>query len=485
MNRFDTVSPLDYRYYGDNPLFFKRLQPYVSEAANIQFLIKVEVALVHLLVRMGLCPASAGEDIEKAASEVTPDEVYQEEKRVQHNIRAIVNCLRKHALPSTRPWIHLLATSADIMDTAAALRYKELVRDVMLPDLLSLEAKLIALAREHANQVQMGRTHGQHAEPITFGYAMALYVSRIGSRIQAIDAAQKNLRGKFSGAVGALSTLSLADPDDPSRHERSLLASLGLRPTDTSVSSQIAEPEFVADLAHAVVSCFSVLANLADDVRHLMRTEIAELTDGYGEDEVGSSTMPHKINPKNFENVKSLWKKFMPQMTTVFMDQLSEHQRDLTNSASTRFLPELFTAFCYSVERMKDALDKTSVDKDKMRQHVAASADLVVAEPLYVILALQGCPDAYDIIRTLSRRARETGTKIMDLARSDARVAPILEKIPSRHKKILADPSLYTGDAEGRTIATCNHWEDYCKNLTAEIKQHTVPDEAAVGLVPA
>src|SRR5436190_222770 len=199
MDLFDSISPIDYRYYGDSPDFFARLQPYVSERANIDYLLRVEVALVKLLAKWRVCPA-------------------------------------------------------DVVDSAAALRYKELVRDVLLPDLIELENRLIALAKTFAGQAQIGRTHGQHAVPTTFGYAMALYVSRVGSRIEAIDLAHRNLRGKFSGAVGAFNALSLFYPDDPAILESELLESLGLKPVEPSVSSQIVEPESLTDLVYSVIS---------------------------------------------------------------------------------------------------------------------------------------------------------------------------------------------------------------------------------------
>ena len=470
MNRFDATSPLDYRYYGDNPKFFARLQPYVSETAYIKYILKVELALVRLLANHGLCPPNVPLEVEAAIPDITADEVYEEERRVHHNIRAVANCIRKRVSPESRPFVHLFATSADIMDTANALRYKELVRDVLLPDLITLEETLIELARTHSHDVQIGRTHGQHAVPTTFGYAIALYVSRIGSRIQAIDAAHRELRGQSSGAVGAFNSWSLFDPDDPAKYELELLLDLGLKPSATSVSTQIVEPESITDLAHTVVSCFSVLANLADDIRHLIRSEIAELIDGYTAEEVGSSTMPHKMNPKNFENVKSLWKEFMPRMMTVYMDQISEHQRDLTNSASARFLPEMFTGFCYAVLRMADALSKITTNTAKMKEHVDASKHLVVAEPLYIMLALQGYPDAYDVIMKLSRESRLTGDRLIDVARRHPELSPYLERLSEEHKAILDDPSLYVGDAPTRTLATCDYWELECSRIKASLE---------------
>src|SRR5438477_5096538 len=122
MDLFDTISPIDYRYYGDDPQFFARLQPYVSEKANIDYLLRVEVALVKMLARWGICGQAGADQVEAASRDMPAAEVYEEERRVRHNIRALVNCIRKRIDPEARPFVHLFATSADIMDTAAALR---------------------------------------------------------------------------------------------------------------------------------------------------------------------------------------------------------------------------------------------------------------------------------------------------------------------------------------------------------------------------
>jgi adenylosuccinate lyase len=259
--------------------------------------------------------------------------------------------------------------------------------------------------------------------------------------------------------------LSLFCPDDPAALELELLESLGLKPVEPSVSSQIAEPEPITDLAYSVISCFSVLANLADDMRNLIRTEIAEVVEKYKDEEVGSSTMPHKMNPKNFENVKSLWKEFMPRMSTVFMDQISEHQRDLTNSASARFLPELFTGFCYATNRTTDALTKIQPNGRRMEENLDSNKRHVVAEPLYIILALKGYPDAYDTVMQLSRESRRSGVPLIDLARQNPRLAIYFENMQPRFRDILGDPAKYIGAAPARARVVCDHWEPVCDRL--------------------
>jgi len=464
------VNPLDYRYYGADEEFFNRLSPYVSQEAYIKYLLKVETTLVRMLSRWGICTPRDETEVQKACENISVEEILEEEQRVHHDIRALVNCIRKKVSPDVGRCIHMFATSADISDTANALRFKELIRDVILPDLLELHHVLVNLARKNANVIQIGRTHGKHAEPITFGYALASYVSRLGSRIQRIADAMNNLRGKFSGAVGAYNALSLFYPNDPAMLEIEFLRELGLRPTDSSISTQIVEPEFLTDLVYSVISCFSVLANLADDIRHLHRTEIAEVMEKYDINDVGSSTMPHKINPKNFENVKSLWKAYMPRIITVLMDQISEHQRDLTNSASGRFVGELFTSFDYAIKRLKDALQNVYVDEEKMRTNLAESEGSIVAEPLYILLALNGFPDAYNYVRNLVAKSNKTEQKLTELIWKDKHIQPILAKLKPEHLEILKNPSLYVGAAYQRTMHTCDIWELSMVILSKNIK---------------
>src|SRR5262245_5454934 len=187
MKFFDAVSPFDARYYGADEVFYNKVRDYLSEEANIKYLLSVEEALVQTLAEYGFCSNEVAEEVSRACKEITAAEVYEEEARIQHNIRALVNVIRSKISEKARGYVHLFATSNDIMDTSAALRYKDFAEKVLIPDLAELLKLLSDLARREAGTVQMGRTHGQHAEPITFGYAIALYISRLGGRIVKID----------------------------------------------------------------------------------------------------------------------------------------------------------------------------------------------------------------------------------------------------------------------------------------------------------
>jgi adenylosuccinate lyase len=471
MNIYDFVNPMDFRYYGADPSFFERLRPYVSETAFFEYQRRVETALILTFRELGWCSAKQADEILSAFNSVKAAEVYEEEKRTGHIVRALVNCVLRRVSAEAANYIHLFLTSNDTTDTASSLRFQELLRDVILPDLLDLLETLIRIGEQHADTVQIGRTHGQHAVPITFGFAIALYVDRLGGRVTALETSRQNLRGKIAGAVGAYNALSLQLPKAAVLFEKIVLSYLGMQPAPGSIASQIVQPEFITDMGYAIQSCFSILANLADDIRHLCRSEIAELQEEQPADTVGSSTMPHKVNPKNFENVKSLWKAYMPRMTTLFMDQISEHQRDLTNSASERFLPELLTAFDYCTVRVNRAMKSLRVNQDAMARNLDLNKEQIIAEPLYVLLALQGCPNAYERVRKLAREAREQGRAIMDLARQDAELLEHLGKMQPEQRQVLDDPAKYTGQSSQRARAVCEHWLQQADQLRAKLDE--------------
>jgi adenylosuccinate lyase len=465
MNIYDFVNPMDFRYYGADPGFFERLRPYVSEAAFFEYQRRVETALILAFRELAWCSSKDADEILDAFNSVTASEVYEEEQRTGHIVRALVNCVTRKVSSEAGNYVHLFLTSNDTTDTATSLRFQELLRDVVLPDLLELQATLIRLARQHAATPQIGRTHGQHAVPITFGFAIALYVERLGGRIKMLEVSRQNLRGKIAGAVGAYNALSLQLPQGAVLFEKLVLSYLGMQPAPGSIASQIVQPEFITDMGYAVQSCFSVLANLADDIRHLCRSEIGEVEETQSANTVGSSTMPHKVNPKNFENIKSLWKAYMPRITTMLMDQISEHQRDLTNSASQRFLPELVAAFDYCTVRMNRAMSNLRVNSRAMSRNLNANKEQIIAEPLYVLLALQGSPNAYERVRELARTAREQGKSIMELAREDQQLRAYIARMAAEQQEVLDNPAKYTGQSSQRTVAVCAHWEGESEEL--------------------
>jgi len=455
MDSFDAISPLDYRYYSRDKNF-ELLKQFLSENARIKYQAKVEAALAKVLAKNKICSEKIANEIAKACEKVSAKEVYEEEDKIRHDVRALANKIREKVGEEAKPFVHFSSTSYDIVDTANALRFKDAAEQALLPALLEFEKTLMELALREKETVQIGRTHGQHAEPITFGFAIASYVSRLGGRIKAIQYAKENLCGKFSGAVGAYNAASLLF-ENPMEFEAEIMKELGLK---ASVSStQIVEAEPLADLMHAIVSCFGVLANFSDDMRNLQRSEIAEIGEEFSARQVGSSTMPQKRNPINFENVKSFWKQFMPRMNTVYMDQISEHQRDLTNSASQRFLPEIFAALFLSTKRLDRVVSKMSVDKANMKKNFENSKGMLVAEPLYILLAKHGHSNAHETVRELTLKAQAEKKSLMGLAKENKELAGFLKKFSKEQLEILENPEKYVGQAVVKTKKIVEHWK--------------------------
>lgn len=403
---FRNISPIDHRYSISEKDVFEALVPWLSEEASVTACVKVEIALVgaHLAVRDRL-DAAAKAALEKAAGQVLPEEVYAEEEKTRHNIRALVNVLKRKVPEEFAPLVHLGATSADILDTGLSWRMAGVFREAALPLLKKLERLLCDFAEREAETPQVGRTHGQHAVPITLGFAVAEYVSRLGKSILEIEKRAKALKGKLAGAVGAYNATSMI-ARDPEELERLYLAELGLEPSEHS--TQLVEPEYLLRLLLECNVAFGIIANLADDLRNLQRSEIGEVREGFAEDQVGSSTMPQKRNPWNSEHVKSLWKAFMPRVNTFFMDQISEHQRDLSNSASQRFIADYVAGFCLAVSRMAGVIEGLGADRERLLANLRGGIPGgVLAEPAYILLAESGVSGAHEVIRKITLKAEK------------------------------------------------------------------------------
>ena len=415
---FQNISPLDHRYSLSEETLYNSLVPWISEDASVKACVKAEIALVmaHLSVR-GKLNAGLREELGKAGDSVSPGEVYAEEEKTRHFMRALVNVLKKkaEALPNgdiISPLVHLGATSVDILDTSLSTRIRGVTQNVILPELKKLELLLCDFTEREAETPQVGRTHGQHAVPVTLGFSIAEYVSRLGKSIIEIERLEKNLKGKLSGAVGAYNATAMI-VKDPEELERLYLAELGLEPSEHS--TQLVEPEYLLRLLVEFNTAFGIIANLADDLRNLQRSEIAELREGFAAEQVGSSTMPQKRNPWNSEHVKSLWKAFMPRVLTFFMDQVSEHQRDLTNSASQRFIADYIAGFCLAVSRMAGVIESLKPNHEQLIANLLGTANsiaggikgAVLAEPAYILLAESGAKDAHEVIRKITIEAEK------------------------------------------------------------------------------
>jgi adenylosuccinate lyase len=469
-NIFQNLSCLDHRYSLSEKEVFGKLSQYISEEAAVRSYAKAEAALIkaHLSVR-GQLTSEIEKKLDEVAANIDPQEVNDEEEKTQHNIRALVNVLKRKVDEDIAPLIHLGATSVDILDTALSMRMRDVTQNVVLPELKALELALCNIAEREAETPQVGRTHGQHAVPITFGWSIAEFVSRLGKSILRIEELSKQLKGKLAGPVGAYNgpSMIVKDPEDL---EKRYLAYVGLEPSE--YSNQLVEPEYLLRLLLEFNVAFGIIANLADDLRNLQRSEIGEVFEYFSSTQVGSSTMPQKRNPWNSEHVKSLWKAMSPRVMTFYMDQISEHQRDLTNSASQRFIADYTAGFTMAVNRMKKIISGLQADRESMEKNLENAGGKVkggvLAEPAYILLAESGISDAHEVIRKLTLEAETSGKTLYEvlLNNKDAldRITAQLEKLGVKDAEtFFQNPARYHGLAAEKSRRLAKKYAELMK----------------------
>jgi adenylosuccinate lyase len=203
-------------------------------------------------------------------------------------------------------------------------------------------------------------------------------------------------------------------------------------------------------------------------MRHLQRTEIGEVSESFSSGQVGSSTMPHKRNPVSFENVKSIWKVMAPRVMTTYLDQISEHQRDLTNSASQRFLGEIIAATAYAAGRLASSLENMRVDHDRLKSNLAMSRGAIVAEPLYILLSKYGHPDAHEAVLKLTLEAERGGRTVLEVAAQDSELREYLKKLTPTERRVLERPEEYRGLSAEAARSVTALWREKLKGVLPE-----------------
>jgi len=453
---YSNVDPLDGRYFDAD------VARYLSEQSRVTYQAYVEAALAHALADQGICTKADAQAIETAARKVTAAAVYEEEQNTKHDVKALVNCIKQGAPESARPYVHFGATSYDIVATASALQMRDAVRQVIVPRIRALLEVLIDLTETYAATTQMGRTHGQHAVPVTFGFAVSEYVSRLGESMVALDALSRELRGKFSGAVGAYNAVGVF-VNDPLAFEQTVLAYVGLEPAP--YSTQIVPPDGMVRLLDELTIAAGIMGNLAHDMRHLQRSEIAEVRERFEKGQTGSSTMAHKRNPWNFENVVGMSKQVIAQSLNANLNLSSEHQRDLTDSASARFYPVSFACVANMAHRLTAVMGKLEVDPDAMDRNLRMTQGAIAAEPLYLLLAKHGHQQAHEAAKEVAHRALERGVPLADAAMHDAQTAGYWKRFTPQEQAIIREPELYyTGIAADKAKHIAQHWKQLIKN---------------------
>jgi adenylosuccinate lyase len=450
---FDSIDPMDARY------FDAQAAKFLSERSRIAYQAHVEAALAQTLTDFNICSRKAADEIEKSARSVKIEAVYAEELITKHDIKALVNCIKKPISNSAKPYVHFGATSYDIVSTANSLQMRDALQQFVIPRLQDLLKTLIGLAETYASTAQVGRTHGQHAVPITFGFALSGYVSRLGGSTLALEDLSNNLTGKFSGAVGAYNALSVF-VDDPFEFEKVLLQKLGLRPAE--YSSQIIPPESLIRIMDELAITAGIMANVGHDMRHLQRSEIGEIRERFEKGQTGSSTMAHKRNPWNFENVVSMSKQVLAQCLNANLNISSEHQRDLTDSASSRFYALSLAGVASMAQRLNKVMSKIEVDEHSMQRNLRLSGGAIAAEPLYLLFEKYGHTTAHEKSKELSHEALTKNMPLKEAVTNDKEALSYWQKFTPAEQNIIMQPEkYYTGLAAKKAKKIAAAWKLY------------------------
>ena len=395
----DPVCPLDYRYGR------KEIKDIFGEKRRLQYLLTVEAALARAHAKVGNIPKEAAEEItEKATtSKVKVKRVTEIEKETKHDIMAVTKALAEICEDDAGKYIHLGATSYDIVDTANALQFVE-ATTILSQQLKQLREALVDLAKKHRKTVMLGRTHGQHTIPITFGLKMAGYAMEVDRHLERLHELKSRLFiGKLSGAVGTGAALG----EHALELQQIMLTDLKLGIED--VSTQIVCRDRYNELLGLLANISTSMEKFATEIRNLQRDEIREVAESFDvKKQVGSSTMPHKRNPITSEQVSGLSRVVRNFLTTGFENAVQWHERDLCNSSSERFIiPHSLILTDWIVYKMTDVFTHLKVFPDRMKENMKISKGLPMAESLMTTLVEHGMGrgDAHELMRQTALKA--------------------------------------------------------------------------------
>jgi adenylosuccinate lyase len=354
----------------------------------------VETAASQALASFGLVPQSAADAIRDKGA-FTVDRINQIEAEVRHDVIAFTTTVAEHiADPESSRWLHYGLTSTDVVDTAQSLQLREASAIIRL-GIVSLSETLKKRAVEFKHTPIIGRTHGVHAEPTTFGLKLLLWYSEMQRNLTRFDAAAEDLRvGKLSGAVGTFGHLK---PE----HEEAICKALDLKPV--SVATQVVQRDRHAAYVAALAILCSTLDKIATEVRHLQRTEVREAEEFFSEKQKGSSAMPHKRNPITSEQISGLARVVRANAQTAFENIALWHERDISHSSAERvILPDSTILADYLLAKTENLIAKLLVYPARMLRNLESTGGLVFSGQLLLDLAESGMSreDAYRLVQT-------------------------------------------------------------------------------------
>jgi adenylosuccinate lyase len=396
-----------------------------SDHNRFQQWLEVELAAAETLAELGVVPAGDAVLLRRHAA-FDADRIFKIEELTRHDVIAFTTAVAEsmeaagHAEASR--WFHYGMTSTDVVDTAQALQLRQAAR-ILLAGIEKLRAVLKRRALEFRHTVQIGRTHGMHAEPVTFGLKLAIWYEEAGRNQKRLEAAAEDLRvGKISGAVG---TFAHIGPEV----EEKICQRLGLKPAP--VASQVLQRDRHAQFVATLATLTASLEKIALEVRHLQRTEVREASEFFAPGQKGSSAMPHKRNPITSEQICGLARVVRANAQAAFENVALWHERDISHSSVERIiLPDSTILADYLLEKTSSLVDKMFVYPERMRRNLEMTKGLVFSGQLLLDLAAAGMlrEQAYAIVQRHAMEAWEKDADFRAAIEGDPEIAKLVGK---------------------------------------------------------
>jgi adenylosuccinate lyase len=417
-----------------------------SDQRRYETWLLVEIAAAEAMAAAGIVPVEAARDIrERGAFDIA--RIEEIEQTTQHDVIAFTTAVAEHVGPSAR-WLHFGMTSSDVIDTAQAVQMREAC-DLILGDLEALTEAIRQRAFEHRRTPMIGRTHGVHAEPMTFGLKLALWYAEFGRALERVRRARATVSvGKLSGAVGTFAHLPPAIEADVCRR-------LGLEPAP--VASQVIQRDRHAELLAALAITAASLEKFALEIRGLQKTEIGEVEEPFGKGQKGSSAMPHKRNPIGCEQIVGLARLLRANCHAAMENVALWHERDISHSSVERvILPDSFIALDHMLRRFTRIVRGMVVHVDRMRENLDRSRGVVFSGTVLLELAKRGVSreQAYEWVQRNAMRSFDERRDFKALLLGDADVTAALPPAAIERAFDLDDQLQHVDDIFDRVFKT-------------------------------
>ncbi|MFW9880361.1 MAG: adenylosuccinate lyase [Candidatus Thorarchaeota archaeon] len=414
------IHPIETRYRTDIANLF-------TEEKKLENWLKVEGVLAEVHAELGNIPKEAGKEIHRKASlnYVKLERVKEIDKEVHHDLMAMVKALAEQCENDAGKYVHLGATSYDTEDTATALQLREALNFIK-SSLVKLLKILIKITEEKKNLVCIGRTHGQHAVPTTYGMRFGIWAYEINRHLDRISEVLERISyGKMSGAVGTMASFG----EKGIEIQKLVMEKLGLKPV--LIANQIIQRDRHAEVILLTSLIGQTLAKIAREIRILQRNEIAEMFEPFEEKQVGSSTMPHKRNPHKSERICSIARVIKSNVTPALDNVVLEDERDITNSASERvIIGENFILLDYIIKQLVKILEGIEFDERKIEENLNLTKGACLTEKVMVQLVNKGIgrQEGHEILRQAAILARKENRYMKDILYENKKVTILFSK---------------------------------------------------------